>query len=280
LVRPVGVYVIVVALILLLLSRDSWREKFRKSAIFFVVWFIPVAVWLIRNYVLLGHVFFHTLPGGHFLYFSSARVIAQEENCPYPTARAKLAREVSLRIRAQERELGKQFNEIERCYVHEQLAFQYFVTYPWQTIKLYVTDMLRTTFSLYSAELLYLDSGRQDIDYFAPNRTVWSWFDRYLFPATENPLLKMIIYIEIFLSLLLWLGILFGFIYVLWGLLYSPVLWSDLCSWARVIPYTKLFVIIALAGGYARMRLPIEPLLIILAVYGWGMMVFKKTDKK
>jgi hypothetical protein len=74
--------------------------------------------------------------------------------------------------------------------------------------------------------------------------------------------------------------ILFGFFYVLWGFFFPPVLWSDLCSWARIIPYTKLFIIIALAGGYARIRLPIEPLLIILAIYGWGMVVFKMAEKK
>jgi hypothetical protein len=38
----------------------------------------------------------------------------------------------------------------------------------------------------------------------------------------------------------------------------------------QAIPIMILFIVLALAGGYARMRLPIEPLLIIFSLSGWG----------
>jgi 4-amino-4-deoxy-L-arabinose transferase-like glycosyltransferase len=79
LVRPVGLYLFIVSLIFIVLSRDAWREKIRKSAIFFVMWFIPVAVWLIRNYVLLGHNFFIHCPVDIFYIFQLLGVVAQED---------------------------------------------------------------------------------------------------------------------------------------------------------------------------------------------------------
>jgi hypothetical protein len=47
---------------------------------------------------------------------------------------------------------------------------------------------------------------------------------------------------------------------------YSPI---DTCSILRMLPFMALFMIIALSGGYARMRLPIEPFLLICSLYGW-----------
>ncbi len=263
LVRPVGHYVVVVALLLLLFSSDTWRQKIRKARILGLAWVLPVSFWLIRNFLLTGHLFFHTLPGGHFLYLSAARVAAEVHDCSYQQARDRLHHKVDVMMQHEEKIKERPLHEIERCLQHEKLARHYFISYPCITLKYWLTDMFRTCFSLYSAELLYLDAGRKNIEYFAKDRTVSSWFARYLAPQTGNRLLIVVVYLEIMLFLLTLLGFAVGLLL----LCTMPI--SDRCVWLYLMPLMALFITIALAGGYARMRLPLEPFLMILSGYFW-----------
>jgi hypothetical protein len=265
LVRPVGHYLLVVALFLILCSRGSWVSRLWSSLSLSIAWLLIVAAWLLRNYVLLGHLFFHTLPGGHFLYLSAARVAMHPQNCSYQQARKNLAHEVECLIAYQEHSGGRVLNEIERCYAHEVVARRYFLAYPGITFRTWLTDMARTSFSLYSAELLYLESGRVACDYFAKNRSWWDMFKRYLVPETHNIFLRSIVYGEIVLFFMMLFGFLIGLVVMLW----RKCSCAEMCSWVRMLPFMVLFIIIALSGGYARMRLPLEPFLLIGSLYGW-----------
>ncbi|MFH1831812.1 MAG: hypothetical protein ABH827_03325 [bacterium] len=268
LVRPVGPYLIITALLVLIVSKNNWSNKIGKSFILFLGWLIPVLLWLIRNYIFLGHIFFHTLPGGHFLHLSAARVAMHVHNTSYEHAREILTQEVA-RLELQEKiKKHRPLNEIELCKLREHVAIIYFKAQPLITLKNWATDMFRTCFSLYSAELLYLDSGRQEINYFEKNRSFWSLFKRYLFPQTKNIYLKVIIFLEITLFLFILLG------FLLFMLTRNPNNW---CVLLKTLPFMGIFIIISLAGGYARMRLPIEPLLIIISLAGWSKL-FKQTD--
>ncbi len=86
LIRPVGHYLIVIAILMLLVSKNWWEDKIGKSIILSLGWLIPVLFWLIRNYLLIGHIFFHTLPGGHFLYLSAARTAMHVHETSYEKA--------------------------------------------------------------------------------------------------------------------------------------------------------------------------------------------------
>ena len=267
LVRPVGHYALAVSLIVLALSNDLWKGKFVKASVLSIAWLLPVCIWLVRNVMLTGYLFFHTLPGGHFLYLSAARVAMHVHDCSYQQARQILAHEVQEKMRSYEQAKGSELLEIERCRIHEQLAVEYFKKDLWRSAQYWLTDMFRTMFSLYSSELLYLESGRQEIDYFQKGRAVGSLFERYIFPKTDSWLVKMIIWTELEFFILLILGFL-GFMvraaYRAWHKKYSLV-----CALCRGLPFMVLFVIIALAGGYSRMRLPLEPLLIVYSCAGW-----------
>jgi 4-amino-4-deoxy-L-arabinose transferase-like glycosyltransferase len=262
LVRPVGHYLIFVASITLFLSASQWKKKLHGWAAFFCAWLIPTLPWLLRNYFLLGYLFFHTLPGGHFLYLSAARTVMHAHNISYEEARQELRKEVVQEMYKQKEEKHCVLNEIEVCYAHEKIAFKYFKNYPFITLKNWLTDILRTSLSLYSAEIIYIESGKKEIQYFARKHTIWSMFKRYLFPQTNNLLLLLIVYIEIILFLFILLGILFS----LWKIWQHPqLLWVFL----KTFSFVFLFLFISLAGGYARMRLPAEPFFIILSLRFW-----------
>jgi 4-amino-4-deoxy-L-arabinose transferase-like glycosyltransferase len=264
-VRPVGHYLVALSLLTLLFSNDGWRQFFKKSFTFFIPWLLVVTPWLLRNYLLLGHVFFHTLPGGHFLYLSASRVAMNAYDISYQDARQRLGTEVAEVMHDQQKVLGHPLNEIEKCYAHEQVAKKYFRSYPLITLKVWITDMLRTCLSLYSAELLYLESGRKEINYFDQGRSVWSVFARYLFPPVDSVALKIVVWLEIIFFLFILLGFFGGLVNLVTMICGYNAVAEVACSWLKVLPYMGLFIVIALAGGYARMRLPIEPFLIIFA---------------
>lgn len=273
--RPVGHYVLVVALLLLIFSGEVQegtactigRKKKLKFVTFAIAWLLPVFFWLIRNFVLTGALFFHTLPGGHFLYLSAARVAMHTHHCSYEQAREVLGSEVQTMLAKKEQELGRPLLEIESCKVHEHLAITYFKNHPLLAVKNWCTDMFRAMFSLYSAELFYLDAERKQVNYFDKDRSWWNMFDRYLFPRTSSRILPWVVWGEMIMFLLILIGFA-GFIVraILCALRRKFELLRVL---GKCLPFMALFIVIALAGGYARMRLPIEPLLIVLALHFW-----------
>jgi len=296
LVRPVGQYFVILSIVMIFLFNKFGIAKLKKAFYLFLGWLIPVSLWLLRNYILLGHIFFHTLPGGHFLYLSAARVAMHVQDCSYWQARENLKKESDLLIQEKTKALGRPLNEIEHCQVLESLALKYFKSYPILSLKNWITDMFRSTFSLYSAELVYLYNNRKEIDYFDKNRSYWNMFERYLFPQVSSNFLKLIIFLEILFFLFILLGFALGLLKVLVGvrtIFKKPLIQSARRSffrksevgciegeaWLKVLPFMALFIVLALSGGYARMRLPAEPFLIILSFSFWLNLFCKKGRK-
>lgn len=272
-VRPVGHYLLILTmLVLLFLQQGGILKKIYRISWLTLGWLLPVVWWLLRNYLLTGYLFFHTLPGGHFLYLSAARVAMHEHDCSYQEARRLLSQQAATAMQQRENALGRPLHEIEQCLVNESLAVTYFKMRPLTAAKNWCTDMARTMFSLYSAELLYLQSGRQEVDYFNKQRGPWSMVSRYLFPPTDSWFLRLIIYCEMLFFLFILLGFALG-LYQIGLKIFRCGLASfqqpDFAVWLEVLPYMLFFVVIALSGGYARMRLPLEPFLIILSLWSF-----------
>ena len=277
LIRPVGHYLVFVSLLILVcVGSARLRQTTQTVVVFFCSWLLPAGAWLLRNYLLTGYLFFHSLPGGHFLHLSAARVAMYDYNCSYQEARQLLRAEVQGRVAVLERKKGAPLSEIEWCFVQERLAKECFVKAPLITIKTWLTDITRTCVSLYSAELLYLDSGRTAIDYFAKGRGLFAGVKRYLFPPTENLWLKLVVYAEISMHVLLLSMSFFYCCMLFFALLQGS---SQAVVAGAMVLYVGLFLGIALAGGYARMRLPIEPLLMIFALQGIVRIFSSKVKK-
>jgi 4-amino-4-deoxy-L-arabinose transferase-like glycosyltransferase len=266
-VRPVGHYIIVLAIIMIIFSSENVIEKIRNSVGLVFGWLLIISPWLIRNYILAGSVFFHTLPGGHFLYLSAARVAMHVHSVSYWEARDLLSKEVGNIIAKQQDEQKKELHEVDKCRIHVSLAVEYFKKYPFLALKNWLTDIMRTCLSLYSSEIVFLESGRKEIDYFNKKRTIWSMFERYFIPQTEHAWLTILIWFEMVVFFIMLLGFIFGI--GSWFVSLVSFKAIDTCIWFRVLPFVGLFIFISLSGGYARMRLPIEPLLAIMSLRYW-----------
>ncbi|MBN1549181.1 hypothetical protein JW872_00810 [Candidatus Babeliales bacterium] len=268
-IRPVGQYLIIVACLLLLFSWNHWKEVLKRIAVFCSGWVVVVAPWLIRNWLLTGYIFFHTLGGGHFLTLSAARVVMQERQCTYEESLAALRRELDNKVITQQNTLNRPLQEIEVCCCGEQLSVEYFKRYPLTSIKLWIHDLTKTVLGLYSSELLYLASGKQHEDFFTKDRTLLSCFIRYLHPKTHPWSLKIIIWLETLLYLLILVGLFLQFLGIIIHLISSYRFPPIVSPWFRTMPFIAALILLAFVCGYARLRVPVEPLLIILACAYW-----------
>ncbi|MCK4650887.1 hypothetical protein KAT08_01805 [Candidatus Babeliales bacterium] len=261
LMRPVGHYIVFISLGFLLLSDFNFIKKIKSIILLFIGWLMIVFWWLLRNYLLTGFIFFHTLSGIHFLKHSAGRLVMKSHDCSYMQALDRLNNEINIFQGKKEKDIGRKLNEIEYCQLAEKVSFKYLKKDYVLTTKHFLTNIFKTCFSLYSAMLLHINSGGKLPDY-NKNRGWKKVLKRFLFPDTLSRWLKFVIYLEIFFHLFIWIGFL-GFS------TYSFFCKDYLCVFLKTFPFIFLFIFISLACGFARLRLPIECFLIILSFKFW-----------
>jgi hypothetical protein len=121
--------------------------------------------------------------------------------------------------------------------------------------------MLKTTFGLYSSELLVIDSGGQ-LPPYSNDRSFKKILTRFLLPDVNNKFIILVIYFEI----IFYLFILLGFLIFIIRSAFDK---CRLCILIKAMPFIGCIIFLTLACGYARLRLPIESFLIILAIKEW-----------
>jgi 4-amino-4-deoxy-L-arabinose transferase-like glycosyltransferase len=261
LLRPVGQYFIVLSILFLLFSSFNFWQNLKKIFLLFIGWLVIVGGWLLRNYLLTGYIFFLTLSGPHFFKHSAVRLATEIYNCSYTKASEKLSGELNELIIDKKQELNRDLHEIEECILAEKLSINYLKKDPFIGFKHCLTNMFKTCFSLYSAEILYIDSGGS-LPSYEKERSWWSIFKRFLLPKVTNKFLIPLIYLEIILFLFILIGF-FGFIFN------SFFRKENFYLLLKLFPFLGLFIFLSLACGFARLRLPIEPILIILSFKFW-----------
>ncbi len=270
--RPVGHYLIFLVIVLILLGfnnpklylfkfdRVKLLIKFKNIACIFLGWFVAVLPWLLRNYLLTGCLFFSTLPGIHFIKHGAARICMQKDNISYMVALSKVNKKWEESINNISIKKNRKLNDAEVSVVGERLAFGYFLKYPLVALKISIRNVLKTCFSLYSSEILFLDSGK--LPDYKNKSSLLGLFKRFLFPKVNNKLVIPIIYFEIIFFIFLIIGF-FGFAY---NSIYSH---DYRLVFFKLIFFILLFIIISLSCGFARLRLSIEPILLLLSIEFW-----------
>lgn len=264
LIRPVGHFVLLVAWIVLLfecfLSRRENKVVLNCVKIFFS-WLVTVSPWLIRNFFLTGMIFFHTLSGPHFINHSAIRLAQAHNNLSYEQAKKQVYHDVDQAIFEREKKVGRSLNQAEESCVMEQVARSYITKNIWQTMKHGAINVFKTAFSLYSSELLVIEQEGALPEY-DESRSFVSMIKRFLFPEVKHKVVWLVIYYE----LIFWLIILFGCVGFCMQAFFCR-LW--LASLVKVMPFILLFLILSCACGFARLRLPIEHFLIVVAIVFW-----------
>jgi hypothetical protein len=254
LIRPNGHFIGILLLILLGLQKESFYKKIKTIFIFFSGWLMVVIGWLTRNFLLTGYLFFHTLPGDHFLTFGATPLEVYAQQCTYEEATLSIHKKVTQKIDLFVLKNKAIPNEVELCDLKTKLFLDIALKHPLYTAWRSTLNMFRTTVGLYSSDLLLIYEGGDNFLKSVPE---------YLFSKRRTPLICSIIFFEIIFLLLMLIGF--------FGQLYRSFITRDYCLILKLLPFIALFIALTAAcGGVARLRLPIDPLLIIIATYFWS----------
>jgi 4-amino-4-deoxy-L-arabinose transferase-like glycosyltransferase len=270
LVRPVGIFALgLAAIACMLLASGTIRNKILNTGMLVCGWLMIAGLWLVRNYALTGMIFFHTLSGPHFLNHGAVRVVMMDTHCSYEQARTSVYALLEQKNKQRAQHLGHSLTDIEQSRSAEQLSASILMQHPWITMKLCVLNIFKTMFSLYSSELLFIDSG----GYLPPydvNRGLSDMVMRFVYPSVNNRWVTVVIYWELLLYVFIIIGML-GLIFLI-----ACQYITRKKIYGIMLLFIMLFLALSCICGFARLRLPIEPFFIMLSMEFWNYILTRK----
>ncbi|HEX2978473.1 MAG TPA: hypothetical protein VHO47_05120 [Candidatus Babeliales bacterium] len=272
--RPNGEFISVLACVILLLSAVSWPRKIMRIVLFLCVFFASLSPWYVRNHNLTGRWFFCPMSGAYLCAFSVPKLIRRAANQPLDLCLKYMFVQAQNETASQE----EIYRAIKSPYVVTrelfcmQLALPWIQQFPKYFVLDWMTEVLKTTFDLYSSQLVSL----------AKNTFKWDQIEEVLSKKVAACLyaesipwwMRIIAWIEFFYSILLWIGFFAGcWLFLVrnaYGFLKKRAYDNQmLMLW--VFSGILIGGLLFMTGGfgYARLRMPAEPLLVILSLIFW-----------
>ncbi|MCX5922369.1 MAG: hypothetical protein NTX86_03505 [Candidatus Dependentiae bacterium] len=272
-IRPMGIFVSMVAMLLLaIIAHDSWWTKTKKITLFMLIFFGLLSPWYIRNYQLTGKPFFCPMFGIYLNAFVAPKILRELHNIPLEKTwnyMQQVANKQAIQELAKAQAKGKILcpDTAAGC-----VAWPIVLDHPWITFKVWMPEVLKSTLDLYSSQLVS----------FANNSFTWDPLEEFLSEKValclykqKMPLwMRLICWTEFLFSIALWISLFMGIWLFLVKSLWLRFNVSDDIKTQAALWFKLLFMIGAVmfmtgGFGYARLRLPVEPLMIILALSFW-----------
>lgn len=281
--RPMGEFVGVLTIILLLiLAQLPWKQKIAQCALFALVLWGTMAPWCYRNYQLTGHWFFSPMFGLYLNSFCAPKIMRDVKNSTFEQEWRTCHEQAGEIVKS---EFIKRYYLRDNRYIvqeklHMNIAWPIIKEHPFLFAYYWCTECFKTLFDLFSSQHLVA---------FANHSFDWDPLEEFLTEKTANALykksiplsLRIVTYAELCYALLLWIGIIAGTFLFFFSACLRRFKVSAYAQHAALL-WIKIFPMIgALCGmtggfGYARLRLPIEPLIIIASVTFWYWFLFER----
>lgn len=269
--RPMGQFIsIIAAVMMLFMSADAFKIRLIKSSIFLGLFFLLLSPWFWRNYQLTGLFFFCPLFGLYFNVFNAPRIIAYLSGIPLEIVHKQftLAAGFAQSYEAVRYRVFEIPYQLCGEYICLSTALPVILAHPFIFIIDWLREVCKTTFDLFSYQLVAFHQNcfKWDpmVEFLSEKLAAclwqvslpWSW--------------RIIVWVELLFYVIIWTGIFAGFyvhvikpLFLRTSFARNNYIW--LCSAILVLS------IVAQTGGYgyARLRLPIEPLLIIGGIWFW-----------
>ena len=281
-IRPIGQFIALVSCVLLLLSKNSWGQRLKKMSLFFVLFFAIIFPWIWRNHQITGHWFFCPLFGLYFNAFNAPKILARVENIPLLEAHKKLSMAADAHIRQEY--MRREATGDKRAVCHEMecmhTAWPQIKAHPGYFMYDWIVEVCKTTFDLYASQLVAI----------AGNCFKWDPLVEYLDEKIkkclyEQPMswaMRGCAWAEFIYALLVWIGIFGGlWIFVIRALLtHNMKLFTSYgLLWLKTGIIIGVVVMQSGGFGYARLRLPVESLMLILAITFWWWLYHSRYKK-
>jgi len=272
-IRPMGNFLsIACAIMILILDSANWKIKLKKIALFLGIFFLLISPWYVRNYNITGKLFYCPMLGLYLNTFNAPKIIRATQGLPLRKSRENLydqAHKLATKEYYIARAKGKSLvTEI----VHLDVALPVIKQHPFLFLKDWLQECAKTSFDLYSFQLVDMHKGTYYFD--DEEEFLTEKWAECLYKVKVPILTRIIIYLEVLFEILKWLGLLLGaFLFLLFPVIkrfkISTYIKQTGLLWLKVSPMIGTFIIMTGGFGYARLRLPVEALMIILSLTFW-----------
>ena len=272
-IRPMGEFVSVVAILLLLATAaDSWKIKCKKAALFFVLFAACLMPWYVRNYKLTGYWFFCPMTGAYLNSFTVPKIVRTLNNFTLEKSIGICYYLANKEIEKEEVRAKTSGHAVPRELIAGRVAWPIMRSHPILAFKEWMKEVIKTTIDLYSCQITALCTSTfmyDPLEEFLSTKvgdTLWC--------QSMPCMARIIAWIELIFMILMWIGLFAGF----WQFMLRPLFKklnvpSSIAQiaglWLKTAPLIWAILFMTGGFGYARLRLPIEPLMIILALTWW-----------
>jgi hypothetical protein len=269
--RPMGKFIGIFSSILLLFSYCSWSGKLKRASFFFLLFFATLSPWYLRNYQLTQQWFFCPMSGAYLEAFCAPKIVRRLTNWPLETCMRRLFAQVEQEAQKEQQLLRAAHSDavVVKHITCGKVAWPWLKQYPWYTAYDWMVQVIKTCFDLYANQLVAL--ANNTFSYDPLEEFLTEKMAAALYKGVLPLWIRIIAWLELCTALALWLGLLGGFFVFMVRPLYQFFMhkksWSWLTAlWLKTTPLIGAALFMTGGFGYARLRLPIEPLMIILAL--------------
>ncbi|HEV2600733.1 MAG TPA: hypothetical protein VGT41_00410 [Candidatus Babeliales bacterium] len=271
--RPMGEFVAIISSALLLcIGQTIWRQKIKNAILFLSIFFIAISGWYIRNYNLTGQLFFCPLSGPYLNAFIAPKILRDLHGTPLAHCIKSTHEQAVLAVEQEEKTSIDSRHVIVKERICNSIAWPIIIAHPFSAAYHWIKEVLKTTFDLYSYQLAAIAANRfqrDPIEEFLFTKTA-----ACLYAQPMPPWMRIVAWIELCYAVLIWIGLIIGLLIVIThSFLQKKKVSFDLKNaqelWIKTIPLIGGILFMTGGFGYARLRLPVEPLLIILSLQTW-----------
>jgi hypothetical protein len=266
--RPMGEFISYFsALLIFLASHGTWKLRAQKALLFLILFLATLFPWYWRNYQLTGEWFFCPTIGTYLNVFSAPKIIRRITGKDLVECHKDLQRQAAYATMQKRQQLNGTGQYVSNN-ICKQIAYPYITQYPLYFIFDWITEVIKTTLDLYSYQLIPMITNTyfyDPIEEYLPEK-----ISACLYTQTMPIWMRLICWLEFISSILIWIGLFGG----LWIFVIIPLARKDMKNkflkiWLTLIPTIGIIVGMTGGFGYARLRLPAEPLILILSFTFW-----------
>lgn len=272
--RPMGQFVGMIALLLLVLSCVRWPKKLKQCALFAILFLGSLVPWAVRNYNHTGHFFFWPGSGTYLACFNVPKLKRHITGRPLAECWKATMKDVNVAVKIETalQNIQEHPKAVSQELVASNIMWPWMRAYPWWALQDWVQEVCKTALDLYSYQLVSLHNGTfktDPLEEFLTEKTAACLYAQPLPWYT-----RAICWIEFLFSILVWIGLWMGFFkFIVLGALKKlrvPPLEHKL-FFVWISTGLMIGAVVCMTGGfgYARLRMPVEPLMIILSLSYW-----------
>lgn len=277
-IRPLGQALGILTVVILLFKQTSFKNKLLYTALFSTLFFGALSPWYIRNYRLCGSIFFCPLWGPYAQAFIAPKIRRRFTGEPLEKSIQYFALKTQAAIIAHQQKNAKKQAHFIVCpeLIAATVVTPYIFAHPFYALKDWLKEITKTAFDLYASQLVAFINNTFTWD--PPEEFLGEKLALCLYKQSMPLSIRFICWLEFIYTLILWLGFIF-YLAVIGNLLIKKQVSLRISLSLMSILFIALTIGLTGGFGYARLRMPVEALLLILSLMGWQSIIFYKKGQ-